>query len=194
LTFDDGSIEFVSSICAIEHIGQGRYGDPLDSLGSIKALKEVVRVIKKGGYFLFSAPVSHTPGIELNAHRVFHKQQILELLPQFEVKKETFLFPHHGKEEDLARLNGRQFSVWCALCRQVKLKFIFLSGNLELLLRVDRGRLSQTGGEIQIDIDDDLELLRGGVGHDIKNAFVDQNTQAQDIFFYALGKRILFIH
>jgi len=119
LPFEDSSIEFVSSMCVIEHIGLGRYGDPLDGLGSIKALKEVARVIKKGGYFLFSVPVSRTPKVEFNAHRVFRKQQILELLPQFEVKDETFLFPHHGKEKDLVRLNGRQFSVWCALCRHV---------------------------------------------------------------------------
>ena len=106
-------------MCVIEHIGLGRYGDPLDCLGSIKALKEVARVIKMGGYFLFSVPVSHTPRIEFNAHRVFYKQQILEQLPQFEVKEEIFLFPQPGKEEDVVRLNSNQFGIWCALCVHV---------------------------------------------------------------------------
>jgi len=119
LPFDDASIEFVCSMCVIEHIGLGRYGDNLDSRGSIKALKEISRVIKAGGYFLFSVPISHTPRVDFNAHRVFSKQQILELLPGFEIKEELFLFPHPGKEPDLARLNSGQFGIWCALCRHV---------------------------------------------------------------------------
>jgi SAM-dependent methyltransferase len=119
LPFDDGSIEFVSSMCVIEHIGLGRYGDALDSQGSIKALMEISRVIKIGGHFLFSVPISHMPRVDFNAHRVFSKQQILELLPKFEVKEEKFLFPHPGKEEDLARLNSGQFGIWCALFAHV---------------------------------------------------------------------------
>jgi SAM-dependent methyltransferase len=116
LPFNDGSIEFVSSMCVIEHIGLGRYGDPLDSLGSIKAIKEMTRVIKKGGYLLFSVPISHTPRVDFNAHRVFSKAQLLGLLSEFEICEEIFLFPQPGKEEDVARLNMKQFAIWCALC------------------------------------------------------------------------------
>ena len=47
LPFEDNSIDSISSLCVIEHIGLGRYGDPLDAWGSEKAVKEIRRVTKK---------------------------------------------------------------------------------------------------------------------------------------------------
>ncbi len=41
LPFKDHTIELLSSMCVIEHIGLGRYGEALDTQGSIKAFKEV---------------------------------------------------------------------------------------------------------------------------------------------------------
>jgi SAM-dependent methyltransferase len=49
LPFEDNSIETISSLCVVEHIGLGRYGDPLDPFGSEKAIKEIKRVVKVGG-------------------------------------------------------------------------------------------------------------------------------------------------
>jgi len=106
----DNSIELLSSLCVIEHIGLGRYGDPLDPLGSIKAVREVVRVVQPGGHFLMSVPVSHSPVLCFNAHRIFAKSQVLEWMPEFSVEDEAFLFPEPGPEERV----GKQFCVWCA--------------------------------------------------------------------------------
>ena len=52
LPFEDNSIETLSSLCVVEHIGLGRYGDPLDPFGSEKAIKELKRVLKWGGDYI----------------------------------------------------------------------------------------------------------------------------------------------
>jgi len=49
LPFENNSLESISSLCVVEHIGLGRYGDPIDPFGSEKAIKELKRVVKVGG-------------------------------------------------------------------------------------------------------------------------------------------------
>ena len=57
LPFKDRSLESISSLCVVEHIGLGRYGDDIDVYGSEKAIKELKRVVKEGGVIIFSVPV-----------------------------------------------------------------------------------------------------------------------------------------
>jgi len=61
----------------VEHIGLGRYGDPIDPLGTMKALRELSRVVAKGGNFYLSLPVGEEK-IFFNAHRVTHPRVVLE--------------------------------------------------------------------------------------------------------------------
>lgn len=114
LPFEAGTVEFLSSMSVIEHVGLGRYGDKLDAQGSIKAFMEISRAIKPGGHFLFSVPLSHTPGLVFNAHRIFSKQQVTSFLPHFRLQEELFLFPEPGSETDVTQLKEFQFCVWCA--------------------------------------------------------------------------------
>lgn len=93
LPFEDNSIETLSSLCVLEHIGLGRYGDPLDPFGSEKAIKELKRVLKVGGIILFSVPVDKENKIYFNAHRAFTRDYILELFYGFEVLDEKY---HYG--------------------------------------------------------------------------------------------------
>lgn len=79
LPFSSESIESISSLHVIEHIGLGRYGDRLDPSGCYKALKELQRVLKKGGHLYISIP-SGIPRICFNAHRVFSTKDILNHL------------------------------------------------------------------------------------------------------------------
>ena len=60
----------------IEHVGLGRYGDPLDPNGDIKAIDELKRVTALGGYIIFVTPVGR-PTIKYNAHRIFSYEQII---------------------------------------------------------------------------------------------------------------------
>jgi SAM-dependent methyltransferase len=93
LPFENNSIETLSSLCVVEHIGLGRYGDPLDSFGSEKAIKELKRVLKVSGIILFSVPVDSENKIYFNAHRAFTRKYILELFDGFEVLDEKY---HYG--------------------------------------------------------------------------------------------------
>lgn len=90
LPFQDNSLETLSSLCVVEHIGLGRYGDPLDPFGSEKAIKELKRVLKIGGVILFSVPVDNENKIYFNAHRAFTRDYILELFSGFEILDEKY--------------------------------------------------------------------------------------------------------
>lgn len=71
----------ISSLHAIEHFGLGRYGDPIDYWGYLKAIDNIYEMLQSGGTFYFSVPIG-PQRIEFNAHRVFSVQYLLELLSQ----------------------------------------------------------------------------------------------------------------
>lgn len=77
LPFEDNSITSISCMHTIEHIGLGRYGDPIDPNGDVKAIKELKRVLAKDGYLIFVTPVGK-PKIEFNAHRIYSHEQIMD--------------------------------------------------------------------------------------------------------------------
>src|SRR4051794_4662894 len=77
LPFADRSLESVSCLHVAEHIGLGRYGDPLDPAGTRKAAAELQRVLAPGGQLLFSLPAGR-PRVEFNAHRVHDPVAVLE--------------------------------------------------------------------------------------------------------------------
>jgi hypothetical protein len=70
LGFPDNSVASLSSMHVIEHIGLGRYGDPLDPDGDLKAIRELCRVLARGGNLMVAVPVGRAR-IQFNAHRVY---------------------------------------------------------------------------------------------------------------------------
>lgn len=80
LPFADASVESLSCMHTIEHIGLGRYGDPIDYDGDIKAMAEISRVIKPGGSFLFVVPMAKTAQIRFNGHRLYSKELVLDMI------------------------------------------------------------------------------------------------------------------
>ena len=77
LHFPTDSVESLSCMHVIEHIGLGRYGDPLDPEGDLKSIAELKRVTARGGQLLFVVPVGQ-PRIMFNAHRIYGYDQVLE--------------------------------------------------------------------------------------------------------------------
>jgi hypothetical protein len=71
------SVSSLSCLHAAEHIGLGRYGDPLNPLGTRQAADELARVLAPGGNLYFALPVGR-PRVEFNAHRVHAPSQILD--------------------------------------------------------------------------------------------------------------------
>jgi predicted SAM-dependent methyltransferase len=86
LPFADESIESVSCMHVVEHIGLGRYGDRLDPDGDIKAMRELERTVAAGGNLLFVVPVGK-PKIEYNAHRIYSYDQVVESFPGMRLKQ-----------------------------------------------------------------------------------------------------------
>jgi SAM-dependent methyltransferase len=103
IPFEDNSIESLSSLCVVEHIGLGRYGDPLDPEGSIKAFKELARVIKKGGNLYLSVPVEKNNKVYFNAHRSFNIEYVLSFFKDFDLIDSKYIY---GKEFTISRRDG----------------------------------------------------------------------------------------
>ncbi|MFM7642213.1 MAG: DUF268 domain-containing protein, partial [Cyanobium sp.] len=92
LPFEDSSVLSLSSLCVIEHIGLGRYGDPLDPEGSSKACKELKRVMAPGGSLYLSIPVEAKPATYFNAHRSFSEADFLAYFHEFEMKDSAYIY------------------------------------------------------------------------------------------------------
>jgi SAM-dependent methyltransferase len=84
LPYDDGAVSSLSCLHVVEHIGLGRYGDPVDPRGSIKALAELQRVLAPGGDLYLSLP-SGRAATYFNAHRVFDPSAVVETLDELEL-------------------------------------------------------------------------------------------------------------
>lgn len=95
LHFPDDSIASLSCMHVIEHIGLGRYGDPLDPDGDLKAIKELVRVLAPGGDLLVASPVGR-PRIEFNAHRVYDHEAFARYFAPLDLV-EFSLIEEHGE-------------------------------------------------------------------------------------------------
>jgi len=78
LPFEDESLTSISCMHVVEHIGLGRYGDPLDPEGDLKAIVELKRVLASDGSLIFVVPIGR-PRIMFNAHRIYSYDQISSL-------------------------------------------------------------------------------------------------------------------
>jgi len=124
--FKDESISSLSCMHTIEHIGLGRYGDPIDPEGDIKAAKELQRVLAENGNLLIVTPVGK-PRIQFNAHRVYSFEQVVSMFHL--LKLESFsLIPDNAfeqgilEEADPALVALQKYGCGCFLFRKVKSK------------------------------------------------------------------------
>jgi hypothetical protein len=96
LPFEDVSITSVSCMHTVEHIGLGRYGDPIDPDGDLKAIAELKRVLAIEGNLLFVVPIGK-PKVYFNAHRVYSYEQIMDYFSDLKLQ-EFSLIPDNARE------------------------------------------------------------------------------------------------
>lgn len=81
---EDNSIYSLSSLCAIEHFGLGRYGDTIDPDACFKAMKSMQRVLAPSGKLYLAVPVGED-GVFFHAHRVFSVATILQTFDRLDL-------------------------------------------------------------------------------------------------------------
>jgi SAM-dependent methyltransferase len=119
LPFPDRSLESVSCLHVAEHIGLGRYGDPLDPLGTRKAAGELQRVLRPGGQLLFALPVG-CPRVCFNAHRIHDPRDVPGMFDELDLAEFSGIDDNgrFEKERTLAELAGASYA--CGLYRFVR--------------------------------------------------------------------------
>lgn len=106
LPFQDAAVRSVTCLHVIEHIGLGRYGDPLDGDGCWKALTELERIIAPGGNLFLSVPVGK-PAVYFNSGYVFEVSHIGEAMTSLDLVEFSYVdddgcFVEFGSFDDIA--------------------------------------------------------------------------------------------
>jgi len=116
LEMADNSMDMVTTLHTIEHFGLGRYGDEFDPEGDSKAVINFLRVIKPGGHFLFSVPVTTGQAcIAFNSHRIYTMEMVRDWVRDLSLEGEIFIKRKPAKlcvESELATQLG-EFDVYC---------------------------------------------------------------------------------
>jgi len=86
LPFKSNSIHSLSCMHTIEHVGLGRYGDPIDPNGDLKAIREIRRVTAKKGNLLMVVPIGKKK-LQFNAHRIYDYIEFLSYFPDFKLNQ-----------------------------------------------------------------------------------------------------------
>lgn len=102
LHFPDNSVCSLSCMHVVEHIGLGRYGDPIVPDGDLMAMRELKRVLAPEGTLLVVVPISGRPRIEFNAHRIYAYAQMINYFSDLELV-EFALIPDDAASRGMIR-------------------------------------------------------------------------------------------
>lgn len=82
--FEDAQFDAVVFISALEHVGLGHYGDPVDPEGDTKAMARVARWMKPGGVVYFDVPWQPDPGYSVvgTSHRIYDQATLVSRLSE----------------------------------------------------------------------------------------------------------------
>ncbi|MCO5233766.1 MAG: DUF268 domain-containing protein [Chitinophagales bacterium] len=107
----------VSSLHAIEHFGLGRYGDPVDYFGYLKAIKNISKILKEGGTFYFSVPIGTQQRIEFNGQRIFSVAYLQKILAEhFEILSFSYINDEGDFFEEIQLTEGDALSSINCFC------------------------------------------------------------------------------
>jgi hypothetical protein len=79
------TFDMVVSISNFEHDGLGRYGDPIDPDGDLRAMNEMRSLVSPGGVLILGVPVARD-AVVWNAHRLYGRVRLPLLLRGWSVE------------------------------------------------------------------------------------------------------------
>lgn len=108
----------LSCLHALEHFGLGRYGDKVDIKGYESGLRNMVRMLSKGGTFYLSVPVG-IERVEFNGQRVVDPRTVVSLAAQNQlilkafawVGREGVLIEPREPEKDFKSLSEQLYAL-----------------------------------------------------------------------------------
>jgi len=87
----DGSVESVSSLHVLEHVGLGRYGDKIDASGDLKAAAELTRILAPGGQLIMVLPMNENPRVTFNSDRYFSLEMVRQMFSSLKLSESQFI-------------------------------------------------------------------------------------------------------
>jgi SAM-dependent methyltransferase len=119
LPFHAGSITSLSCLHVLEHVGLGRYGDPINPEGSRLAAMELQRVLKPGGRLFLSVPVG-CERVCFNAHRVFSPGTVRDFFPELRLRAFSLVDDAGRFSEEISPEAAANLEYGCGLFEFVK--------------------------------------------------------------------------
>ncbi len=88
--FKDNTFNCITCVSTLEHIGvEGRYGVQYDKEGDIKAMKEMLRILKPGGRLILTVPYGAKDVLPIN--KLYNKKRTDELFKGYKVVKKEYM-------------------------------------------------------------------------------------------------------
>jgi SAM-dependent methyltransferase len=115
LPFPSDSVESISCMHVVEHIGLERYGDLFDPQGDLKAIHELKRVLKQRGSLLFVVPLGDKMRIQYNAHRIYTFEYIAKCFDTLKLENFAFITDNGQFLPDAVENNvkGQRYGCGC---------------------------------------------------------------------------------
>lgn len=83
------SLDLIINCSSVEHVGLGRFGDPIGENDDLKAMKLLRSLLKPGGIMLLTIPVGKD-AVFAPLHRLYGPERLPRLLEGFGVREEKY--------------------------------------------------------------------------------------------------------
>lgn len=100
IPFNNDFFDIVIAVSTIEHVGLGRYGDPISPEGDKKAVEEIKRIVKPGGKVIVTIPCGKDTVCysreRVPLGRVYSSSSLVELLSGLKILEMSYIMKKNG--------------------------------------------------------------------------------------------------